>query len=108
MANGAVSNRASRNPTARNPTARERPGLLHRLFAEHPAMVGESYAEHARNAGRFGLKLIGAGTACIVHAVIPAFCVSTASRTVTRMHEDMRRRQPIRRDGSDHGIEYHI
>lgn len=103
MANGAVSSRA-----AKTQAVKERSGLFHRLFAEHPEMVGESYAGHARNAARFGLKLIGAGTACIVHAVVPAFCVSTASRTVTRMHDDMRHRQPIRRDGSDHGIEYHI
>ena len=39
-------------------------------FTAHPHAVGETYAEHAHTAASFGLEMIGAGLACLVHALI--------------------------------------
>jgi hypothetical protein len=60
-----------------------------RLFLEHPAAVGESYGTHARHAAGFGLRMVLAGLACLVHAVLPCAFVSTGSRTVAALHARM-------------------
>lgn len=60
--------------------------LFRSLFLDHPRSVGESYAEHMGVAARVGFTMIGGGLACLVHAVIPAFCVKTGSRTIARLH----------------------
>jgi len=48
----------------------------------HLAEAGETYLEHMRFASGVALMLIGAGVACLLHALIPALCEKTASRTV--------------------------
>ena len=63
------------------------------MFREHPQSLGMSWASHGAGAVRIGARLIGAGIACMVHAVIPAWFTQTAGRTVTAMHEDMARRK---------------
>jgi hypothetical protein len=60
-----------------------------RLFADHPASVGESYAQHFRAAAGFGLVMIGAGFACVVHAILPFAFVTRGSETVTRLYQRM-------------------
>ena len=62
---------------------------LRRLFTDHPRSVGESYPEHARQATRFGLRLLGSGLACLVHALIPALCRTTGSDSIERLHREM-------------------
>jgi len=62
---------------------------MRRLFTEHPASVGESYTEHCASAWSFGVRMIWAGCACLVHAFLPFLCVTTGSRAVTRLHERM-------------------
>lgn len=64
-------------------------------FTDHPASVGESYAEHAGFAAGFGTTLIVAGLAALVHALLPFACRTTASDTVLRMNDFLvaRRRQ---------------
>jgi hypothetical protein len=62
---------------------------LKNLFTEHPASVGETYTEHARNAASFGVLMLLGALACFLHAVIPAFCTSTGSRIVGRLHNRM-------------------
>lgn len=62
---------------------------VHRIFVRHPAEVGESYIEHMATAARFGLSMIAGGAACLLHALIPAACVGTGSRTIQRLHERM-------------------
>ncbi len=59
------------------------------LFTDHPRSVGETYPEHARQATRFALRLLGSGLACLVHALVPALCRTTASDAVERLHRDM-------------------
>ncbi|MEQ8411753.1 MAG: DUF6356 family protein [Erythrobacter sp.] len=65
------------------------PARLHRAFTQHPSSVGESYGEHCASALRFGLAMIAAGLACILHAFVPFLFVRTGSRQVVRLHESM-------------------
>jgi hypothetical protein len=75
--------------------------MLRRLFVEHPESVGESYSEHLSVASWYGVRLLGAGFACMVHAVLPFLFVRTGSATIERLHGHMTGRLgPI---GSDAG-----
>ena len=56
--------------------------FLPRSFVDHPRSVGESYGEHFAVASGFGLRLIAAGLACLVHACVPAWFTRTGSRSV--------------------------
>lgn len=67
--------------------------MLARMFVDHPRAVGESYVAHARVASRFGLTLIGAGAACLIHALVPGLFHSTGSRAVERLWEEMAARR---------------
>jgi hypothetical protein len=62
---------------------------IDQLFRQHPRSLGESYFEHQQHALRFGLTLVLAGAACMLHALIPALFTTTASSAVTRLHERM-------------------
>ena len=63
--------------------------MLKRLFIEHPQSVGESYTEHLGVASSYGFRMIGAGFACLVHAVLPFLFVRTGSGTIVRLHDRM-------------------
>jgi hypothetical protein len=60
--------------------------MIGKLFLEHPRSVDESYGEHALFAGGIGIRLIGAGLAALLHAVVPALCERTASRQVAAIY----------------------
>jgi hypothetical protein len=62
---------------------------VHRLFTEHPASVGETYGEHMSNAAWFGIRMMLAGMACMVHAVLPFLFARTGSRVVAELNERM-------------------
>ena len=69
-----------------------------RLFTDHPASVGESYAEHLVTASGFGLRMMLAGLACMVHALLPFLFVKTGSVQISTLHDKMlanRRRNPV-------------
>jgi hypothetical protein len=66
---------------------------LDRLFCAHPHSVGESYAEHGFFALRFAARLLIAGCAALVHAVIPCLCETTASRMVLAIHAEIMARR---------------
>jgi hypothetical protein len=68
--------------------------MIDRWFFAHPRAIGESYAEHAGIALRFGGTMVLAGAACLIHAVVPALFTRTASETVKRLYGQMRARQP--------------
>ncbi|MBP0494231.1 DUF6356 family protein [Pararoseomonas indoligenes] len=58
-------------------------------FTEHPAAVGESYAEHMHTASWFGWQmLLGAG-ACFVHALLPFLFTRTGSAKIALLHDRM-------------------
>lgn len=59
------------------------------LFTEHPATVGETYTQHLGHALGFGWRMVFAGIACMIHALIPALFVRTGSETVTTLHDRM-------------------
>lgn len=79
--------------TDRQSLETRRSPLSERLFAEHPRSLGMSWAEHGAGAVRIAAELIGAGVACIVHAIVPGWFTQTAGRTVARMHEHMIQRR---------------
>lgn len=58
-------------------------------FTEHPAAVGESYAEHLASASGFGARMIAGGLACIVHGLLPFAFTTTGSRTIRALHDRM-------------------
>lgn len=60
-----------------------------RLFTQHPASVGETYLQHLRTALSFGIRMLGGGTACLVHALLPFLFERTASRCIERLHDRM-------------------
>jgi hypothetical protein len=62
------------------------------LFTKHPHEVGESYGEHMVHAGSVGFTLIGAGLACLVHAILPFVCVNTGSKTIRRLNDGITKR----------------
>lgn len=68
--------------------------MFNRLFLDHPRDVGESYGEHFATAAGFGVRMVVGGLACIVHALIPALFVRTASETVKSLYATMKARQP--------------
>jgi len=68
------------------------PTILHRLFLSHPQTVDESYGEHFLFALGFAMRLLGAGLAALVHALIPCLFETTASRMICQMHDRIARR----------------
>lgn len=60
--------------------------MIRRLFLDHPDSVGESYGEHFRIAGGFGVAMLLGAFACFAHALVPAMFTRTGSGTVKRLH----------------------
>jgi hypothetical protein len=60
-----------------------------RAFSEHPASVGETYSEHMGHAACFGLRMIGAGIACLVHALLPFLFARTGSAAIAELNDRM-------------------
>lgn len=63
--------------------------MFRRLFLDHPASVGESYAEHFGVAARFGVAMIGGGLGGVVHAFLPFAFRATGSRIVLRLNRQI-------------------
>ena len=66
--------------------------MFGRLFLDHPRSVDESYFEHLLFAGGFALRLLGAGLAALVHALVPCLFEKTASQMITQMHDQIHNR----------------
>ena len=67
--------------------------MIGRLFRDHPRSLGMSWASHGVGAVAIGARMIGAGAACIVHAIVPGLFTETAGRTVMCLHEHMTKRK---------------
>jgi hypothetical protein len=67
--------------------------MLDRLFLDHPRSLGMSWLAHGLGAARIGGEMIGAGAACIIHAVVPGWFTQTAGRTVERLYCHMAKRR---------------
>jgi len=62
---------------------------LSSLFTEHPATVGETYGQHLVSAAGFSMRMLAAGVACLIHALLPFLFVRTGSNTVAKLHDRM-------------------
>lgn len=62
---------------------------LDRIFLAHPRTVDESYLEHCGFALSISSRLLLAGTAALLHAIVPCLCQTTASRIVLAMNADI-------------------
>jgi hypothetical protein len=67
--------------------------MIERLFLDHPRSLGMSWASHGAGAVAIGARMIGAGAACMVHALVPGLFTETAGRTVVDLHEHMTKRR---------------
>jgi len=59
------------------------------LFTDHPASVGETYGQHLHHAGYFGIRMMFAGCACLIHAILPFLFIKTGSLAITELHHKM-------------------
>jgi hypothetical protein len=64
-------------------------GFLDRVFLAHPRTVDETYLEHCAFAFRIGSRLLLAGSAAMLHAIVPCLCETTASRIILAMNADI-------------------
>ena len=60
---------------------------------QHLDTMKESYAEHLFAAACISLRLTGAGIAVFIHALCPAFFVSTGSNMVNKLHAELQKRR---------------
>lgn len=74
--------------------------IWRRLFTDHPATVNETYLQHLVSATRFSLRMFWGGLVCLVHAVIPGVCCTTASAMIGELHDRMivNRKRPATTD----------
>jgi len=56
------------------------------LFQDHPKSVGENYFQHLCHASGFGLRMVIAGLACLLHAVFPFVFVHTGSGKIADLN----------------------
>lgn len=63
--------------------------MIQRLLLDHPHMVGETYFKHMRASLTTAVRLGLAAGACVVHAVVPAFCTTTGSSAILRLHSEI-------------------
>jgi hypothetical protein len=52
-----------------------------------------SWSEHGVGAVAIGVTLVGAGAACLVHALVPGWFTQTAGKTVTRIYDHIQQRK---------------
>ena len=64
-------------------------------FTEHPATVGETYFGHLFKASAFGVRMLIAGIACILHGLFPFLCVTTGSDAMKSLHDEMCARRDV-------------
>ncbi|WP_285018931.1 DUF6356 family protein [Novosphingobium sp. fls2-241-R2A-195] len=66
--------------------------MFNKLFVDHPGSVHETYGEHWYVANRFGVLMLKAGLAAIVHGFIPGLLTRTGSDIVKKLHDEMTNR----------------
>ena len=92
---------------ATNQLKTDRPGIVTRLFLQHPRSLGMSWAKHGAGAAKIGSELIVAGLAAWVHAVVPGCFTDTAGKVVTRTYNYIQKRKadsPSPENWSDYDI----
>lgn len=81
-----------------------------KLFTDHPRQVGESYAEHFAVASSFGVPMILAGFACLLHGIFPFLFEKTGSNLVKKLYGRMitNRAKASHGDATHHELEWCI
>jgi len=69
--------------------------VMIKWFTEHPATVGETYFSHLLRASTFGVRMLIAGIACILHGLFPFLCVTTGSDSMKALHDEMSARRDV-------------
>jgi hypothetical protein len=64
-----------------------------KAFRDHPASVGETYAEHLRSALGFSVSMCRAAVCCGVHAFLPFLFQRTGSQAIEDLHRRMVRQR---------------
>lgn len=64
------------------------------IFTKHPRQVGETYFEHLKFAGAFGLNMLIGGFACLTHAIFPFVFEKTGSNKLLSMTRNFVERMP--------------
>jgi hypothetical protein len=67
-------------------------GMAGNPLTKHLREAGESYFEHFGVAAGFGLRMLGGGLGCLVHAVFPFLCERTGSDTVRGLNATLGKR----------------
>jgi hypothetical protein len=63
--------------------------MLSRLFLEHPRSVDETYFQHLGFALWFSSRLLAAGVAAFIHALLPFCFEKTAGNIIAELHTRM-------------------
>ncbi len=63
--------------------------MIGKAFTDHPASVGETYGEHLVMATGFGMRMIAAGFACVLHGFLPFLFIKTGSHQIESLHGKM-------------------
>lgn len=58
-------------------------------MSKHLKEINETYLEHMFYALKYGFKMIFAGIACIIHALLPDIFVTTASQTIESIKNEI-------------------
>lgn len=73
---------------------------IRRLFLRHPTSVDETYLQHLCAASGFGVWMLLAGLACMMHALLPFLFERTASRCISQLHTRMIVKRAAKEDAS--------
>jgi hypothetical protein len=76
-----------------HPASEGKSSFAHRLFIDHPRSLGMTWAEHGAGAVAIGVTLVGAGAACLIHALVPGWFTQTAGKTVSRIYNHIQQRK---------------
>jgi hypothetical protein len=63
--------------------------MLGKLFTDHPRSVGETYAGHLDSSWSFGVRMMLAGLACLIHGIFPFLFTRTGSSAIRSLYNDM-------------------
>ena len=74
--------------------------MIDRTFLAHPRSVGETYWQHFRVAGSFGVAMVVGGTKALIHAVLPNAFETAGSDTIRRLHQIMVEKRGAKRDAT--------
>ena len=83
-------------------------GALMNPLTEHLTEVGETYPRHFMKAVGFGIAMVAAGLACLVHALFPFLFVTTGSTCIRRLHRRMEDRRASIVDSRDPSARLHL